>query len=268
MIGTEPYRVVGIDPSLTALGLAVTSGPDLAPLLYCIKPKLRGHERLALLLTEVARHAEGADLAVIEGLAYGAQGSALLDLAGLHWLIRQELWRLGIPYAVVAPPQAKQFATGKGSADKHDMVRAVYQRWPQAESWGRVGPDEADALWLAAMGAQWLGQPVVALPLGQADVVHAKWDGKVKGHKRGDPKIRWPAMDGSAAAARPEAVVEALIVGDVEGWQPTGLRPGPPPDVVVGPRGARVSGHHVANCPGGACRCGTVPADGMTGLLF
>jgi Holliday junction resolvasome RuvABC endonuclease subunit len=220
MIEMDPFRVMGLDTSLAAFGLAVTSGPGLAPALYCIKPKLRGHERLALLLAEVGAQAPGVDLAVIEGLAYAAQGNALLDLAGLHCLVRHQLWQLGIPYAVVAPPQVKQFATGKGNADKFDMVRAVYKRWPQAESWGQIGPDKADALWLAAMGAQWLGEPVVDLPLAQADVVHAVWDGKVKGHKRGDPKILWPQFTPR------RDVVDAEIVGE-----------------------------HWPDCPGGMCQC-------------
>jgi len=209
MIETEPYKVLGIDPALTAMGVAGTTGPDLDPVLICVKPKLQGHERLALLLSEVRRLAAGADLVVIENLpGYVAHVGTTIKQAELLGLIKHKLWELGIPYALVAPAQVKQFATGSGSADKHDVVRAVYRRWPRAERWGRVGPDEADALWLAAMGAQWLREPIVALPLAQADVVHAVWDGKTRGHKRGDPKIVWPSFTPR------RDVVEADIVGD------------------------------------------------------
>jgi hypothetical protein len=116
---------------------------------------------------------------------------------------------MGIPYALVAPAQVKQFATGNGGADKFAMVEAARQRFGDLAGWRPLSPDEADALWLAAMGAQWLGEPVAALPQAQRAVVWAKWDGKQKGHKRGDPKIVWPVIDGHTPA--PAAGLAALF---------------------------------------------------------
>jgi len=204
------WRVAGLDGSLTSYGLATSDGPGTTPLRYRLAPKLRGHERLEYLRAEARAVCGGCQLAVIERpLVYGNHGDTPMKLAGLHTLICHELWLMGIPYAEVSPAQVKQFATGKGSADKFDMVGAVRGRFPGADGWGRIGGDEADALWLAAMGHQWLGTPIVSLPEAQAMVVHARWDGKTKGHKRGDPKIVWPMLDRrdpvAVEAARREA---------------------------------------------------------------
>lgn len=183
------YRVIGIDQSLTSTGLAVTSGPDLLPLLIRVRPKLRGHERLSLILSEVERHAEGCDLAVIEGLAFGAKGSALLDLAGLQWMIRHYLWQMQIPYAVVSPYERAKFITGRAGADKDEVLAAAIHRFPPDT--GIMSNDAADALVLAAMGCEWLGEPVVELPAAQREVIHSVHTAK---GKRGQPKIAWPTL--------------------------------------------------------------------------
>ena len=115
------------------------------------------------------------------------------------------------------------FATGSGRADKHDMIEAARQHFPGAREWGRIGPDEADALWLAAMGTVYLGEPVVNLPKAQAAVVWARWDGKDKNHKRGEPKILWPVM----GVAPPPALAppDGSLFGPAE-LAPIDVRPG------------------------------------------
>jgi Holliday junction resolvasome RuvABC endonuclease subunit len=169
--------------------VAVTSGPGVVPRLYRIRPRTRGHERLAYILAELERLAEGCDLAVLEGLAFGARGNALLDLAGLQWMIRHLLWNLHLPYAVVSPYERAKFATGHAGADKDEVLAAAIHRF--GVTVGITSNDTADALWFAAMGCERLCEPIVELPAAQRQVIYAIHAAK---GKRGTPKILWPAM--------------------------------------------------------------------------
>jgi len=181
-------RVVGLDPSLTAFGLASVVAPRTVPVLHRVTSRLRGHERLALILHEVGNWCEDAELAVMEGLSFGAKGSALLDLAGLHWLVRQMLWEANIPYAIIAPAQLKQWATGRGDADKIAMAVEAARRF-RKQDLRLTDSDVVDALWLAAAGCQHTGQPLVKMPQAQVDVLTSKWGDK---RRKGQPKIAWP----------------------------------------------------------------------------
>lgn len=183
-------RVLGFDPSLTSFGgAAVGSGSEEPAVLYRWRPgTMRGHERMQWLLDRVRNAAEGCDLAVIEGLAYGAKGSSLLDLAGLLWAVRHLLWQMDVPYALVAPSVRMKYLTGKGQADKDTCLLAVTKRFPGIEV---DGNDTADALTLAAMGADRLGFPLAKMPEAQRAVLTAVHS---EAKKRGQPVIVWPAL--------------------------------------------------------------------------
>lgn len=158
-------RIVGIDPSLTATGIAdadgglhtITSKPDdgtvtdRARRIATITAHLRPH-RLA-----------DAHLVVIEGPAFSRQGQAGVHLrAGLWWRIVGLLHSAGVPVAEVSPSTLKKYATGKGNADKSDMRMALYKRAGLDVS----SDDEVDAWWLRQMGLAHLGDPD-AVPLPQ-----------------------------------------------------------------------------------------------------
>jgi crossover junction endodeoxyribonuclease RuvC len=158
--------------------------------------KFRGHHRLQLLLGYVEAAAEQCDFVVIEGLAFGAKGSSLLDLAGLFHVVTHRLWQLKVPYAVVSPFQRSKYITGRANASKEDCLIAAMKRFPEAEI---TGNDTADALTLAAMGADWAGFPLAKMPADQravlTDIVPAK-----KG-KPAHPAIAWPDRTWEAARA-------------------------------------------------------------------
>ena len=184
-------RVLGIDQSLTSTGLAVASGPAARPLLARIRTgKLRGHDRLALILAEIAQQADGCGLAVLERVInYPGKGDAPLDLSGLSWMIRHMLWQRDIPYVVISPPERAKFITGSGGAGKDEVLAAVIRRFgPDVPV---MSNDVADALVFAAMGCEWLGQPIVALPAAQREVI---WSVHTEKRKRGQPKIAWPDL--------------------------------------------------------------------------
>ncbi|MFD5509159.1 hypothetical protein ACFWIB_15460 [Streptomyces sp. NPDC127051] len=182
--GTNRPLVIGIDSSLTCTGVA---GGDWADALR--PPKLTGHARLTWLLDEVTDRTKSADLVVIEGPAYGQQLQAgHHERAGLWWLITQMLYRRDIPYAVANPHLRTIYATGRANPaqDQPQKQRAriakgmvctfVIERlgiW--CEGVGKY--DAADAAVLAAMGLDWLGYPLLALP---------------EGHRRALATVHWP----------------------------------------------------------------------------
>lgn len=168
-------RILGLDLSLTCTGVAGNAGWT-----DTLKPpaKFRGHDRLNWILNRIDDFIRVANLVVVEGPSYGNQGqqrqSGHHERAGLWWLTTHALWQRGIPTAVVPPAVVKQFATGKGNADKAAMLLAVARRF----EWFTGGEDEADALWLVAAGAQHLGVPMVELPKAQVSaLVKAQWPG-------------------------------------------------------------------------------------------
>lgn len=99
------------------------------------------------------------DLAVIEDqLEHGPMLPSALDRSALWWGVYSALDSKRIPVAIVNPGTLKKWATGKGNAKKPEVLAA-------AREWCRPrNHDEADAAWLALMGAVKLGDyPVVAL---------------------------------------------------------------------------------------------------------
>jgi Holliday junction resolvasome RuvABC endonuclease subunit len=156
--------VLGVDPSITATGVAWPSG-DVAT----ITPRpADGDGRLlaieAALTDGFARYGVP-DLAVIEDLPKHAHGAGITGMA--QGVVRLVLRRHAIPYAVVIPSTLKKYATGKGTATKSDMRMALFKR---------LGIDlrddnQVDAWWLRAMGLDALHDAPTALPKLQRDAL-------------------------------------------------------------------------------------------------
>ncbi|MFB4320647.1 hypothetical protein [Actinomadura sp. 21ATH] len=158
-------RVIGIDLSLSATGIArvdgsldtITTGPGdhLAD----------QRDRLRYIADEVVNRTkaglfEGPHLAVIEGPSYGSAGAVTWDRAGLWWLVVDRLFYECLPVAVVPPKTLKKYATGRGDATKADMRMALYQR----EDRDVRDDNMVDARWLALMGLDALGHPLIDMP--------------------------------------------------------------------------------------------------------
>ena len=148
-------RAVGLDLSLCSTGLSdgrytkvVQTSPDTG----CLEARL---DHIARGVVSFVLADGGADLAVIEGASYGSKGSAVEQLAALRLLVRHRLWRLNIPFALVAPSTLKLYVTGDGRATKPQMVAAVAARYAHDFAGVKVKDgryDMADAFGLAAMG--------------------------------------------------------------------------------------------------------------------
>lgn len=160
--------VIGIDPSLTATGVADVHGETTT-----VRADTVGDERLVQIVDAIheAIHPAGAysplrvDLAVLEDLPTHGHGAGKTGMA--QGVIRHQLQIAQIPYVSVPPATLKKYATGRGNATKADMRMALYQR---------AGLDvrddnQVDAWWLRALGLHVLGEPLLALPQSHTDAL-------------------------------------------------------------------------------------------------
>lgn len=177
-------RIVGIDPSLTGTGIAVVNGRAVQSAYRLeIRPRnLIGLERLDAILDcvidEVYHSGGDTDLVVIEGPAYskGADPGAH-ERAGLWWMLRYRLWRRDMPVAVLTPGQLKKYVSGNGTAGKDLVLASVVRRYGHLVEVN--DNDTADALVLAAAGADHLGEPLTIVP---------------RGHRAALDKVLWPEL--------------------------------------------------------------------------
>ncbi len=151
--------VVGVDPSLTATGIATADGVEV------VKVKVTGMERLSRIGTAImeatdvstATTVECRTHVFIEGYAYGRPNQAH-QLGELGGVIRYRLWLNHVPYTDVPPSSLKSFAAGKGNARKPDMLDAA-----RREGYDGSNDDNAvDAWWLRQFGLAVLGDHVDA----------------------------------------------------------------------------------------------------------
>lgn len=181
---SAPLRVVALDLSLTATGIAVTHDQVGEPRLSCrtVTPRRRptatviDHQRLHETFQAVAA-AVGCkpDLVVIEFLPHvTGTGGAPLRLAELHGALKHWIFSRGLTYVDVAPQHLKTYATGKGNAKKAEVREAVTARY------GRLlhihSEDEADSVALMALALDAYGQALADVPAHNRTAVAAvKW---------------------------------------------------------------------------------------------
>lgn len=152
-------KVIGLDLSLSSTGVACNLGWT-ARIRVAPAAGAGPFYRLRVIRNEVMGYVRGADLVVVEGLAVASTTGQHLTRAGLWHLVMEWIDR-ELPWAEVPPATLKKYATGKGNAGKDEVLAAVIKRFPGIEVRGN---DEADALVLAAMGADHLGNPMVDMP--------------------------------------------------------------------------------------------------------
>lgn len=149
-------EVVGVDPSLTGCGIAWPTGETVVD-----TKGLAGPARVYKIEREFVEHTRDARVVVIEQPILGLGSS--IALAGLVGVLEMALYRRRrpwLPLLYVHPSTVKVFATGHGNASKGDMVAAAQRRL----GYGGELSDEADAMWLRAIGCALLGEPLADLP--------------------------------------------------------------------------------------------------------
>lgn len=144
--------IVGVDPSLTATGLAyISDHGDVSSCTIKSKPAKGACGRLARYRGLVERISAWVSSVIpkavfIEGYSYGSKGSSVYQLAEFGGILRERLER-NWPIYEIPPGTLKKFVTGSGNAKKEDMMKAMRQLNPNNHN-------EADALGLAALGVK------------------------------------------------------------------------------------------------------------------
>jgi Holliday junction resolvasome RuvABC endonuclease subunit len=161
-------RVVGIDSSLTATGLAVTWPPRSgsradAPLTISEHTGRKGkiNEPLTMRrdrLRAVVAEALGmvnvpSTLVVIEAPAHGAKGGSAHDRAGLWWMLVDAAMARDLPVVEVGNASRQLWTAGKGGADKASCAAALSRKYGVDADCDNC----YDAAGLALMGAHALG---------------------------------------------------------------------------------------------------------------
>jgi len=148
--------VLGLDLSLTGTGMCVVETGAERGLLTTINTtaKTRTEDRLITIRRHIAQASSGVDAAIIEGLSYGSVGGAQAERSALHWMVRVDLYQMGVPFVVVTPMSLKKFVCGTAKAEKSMMIREVFRRWGVEAA----NDNEADAAALAHLGLVYYGQ--------------------------------------------------------------------------------------------------------------
>lgn len=155
----EGPAVIGLDLSLRHTGIADV---DAATVTIDSDPR-RGFDRLGFIVAavfEVISAWELVDLVAIEGYSMGSTGAHAHELGELGGIIRWELRYADIAWVDVPPATLKKYATGNGRAGKPEVIANARERL----GYDGFDDNEADALWLRAIGRARLAWPVVSLP--------------------------------------------------------------------------------------------------------
>lgn len=171
---------VGLDLSLTHTGYAIVKDDSTVLASGVIKSKPSGDTHLAETqrIVKIAEEAvqkidefkeEGEGILVsIEGLAFMAQGTSLVQLAGLNYLVRILLAEFGWPFLIVAPTSLKKFITGSGKGDKDMMMLHVFKNY----GFEALDNNENDAYSLAVCGLAVMDHPIKKLTKPQEEVAN------------------------------------------------------------------------------------------------
>ncbi|WP_300345176.1 hypothetical protein [Nesterenkonia sp.] len=162
--------VLGVDWSLTATGLAWLNLDDGAVDTCTIRtwPDDGTVEGIARRITHIADRIEAwadlhaDDLVVIEGPVTHAPSAHRSKMLGGWWAVAARLAPLVDDPVMVVPPKTRaKYATGRGGADKSEVLAAVRANYPR---FSIADDNQADAVVLAAIGARSLGHPIDDLP--------------------------------------------------------------------------------------------------------
>ena len=157
---------VGIDPSLTATGVAVIDTEDVLHI-TCDTVGSTGRRdaswderlhRVAGLARDVAAAVPDGACVAMEAPSLGQKHQAgVVDRHGLTWFILAELRDQGVPVTMVPPTTRAKYATGRGNSGKDAVLLAASRRYPQAPMRDN---NQADAVILAAYLARVSGHPI------------------------------------------------------------------------------------------------------------
>lgn len=158
--------VLGVDWSLTGTGLAwidLESG-DADTCTIRTWPDDGSIEGIAFRIQHIADQVEAwadvhaEDLIVIEGPVTHAPSAHRSKMLGGWWATAGRLAPLADDPVLVVPPKTRaKYATGRGGADKPEVLAAVRANYPMFTV---ADDNQADAVILTAIGARTMGHPI------------------------------------------------------------------------------------------------------------
>ena len=170
--GTQPLLTIALDVAIGTTGVAGDGWTD-----HVHTKANTLHERFAEQLDGIASFIRNANFVIIEGAAFSKARFAGMDqLSAMRWMVRHDLWKRGIPYAIVPPDNRVKYLTGTTQPKDPEtgkrasgtvlkgIVRAAVADLFGVPTEGRWRYDEADAAVLYAMARDWLGAPLAVLP--------------------------------------------------------------------------------------------------------
>lgn len=150
-------KILGLDLSLNHTGWCTFTVGEAGSLAYGVldleKSPLNEIQKMDFVLEWLKPMFQPGLLVMIENFAFCARGRAVLQLAGLQYLVRHHLFKSGIPFQLITPNQAKKFLTGKHHCDKSVVLKEVLKRY-------RIDVDDdniADAINFNKIGQAFLG---------------------------------------------------------------------------------------------------------------
>ncbi|WP_295104407.1 crossover junction endodeoxyribonuclease RuvC [uncultured Microbacterium sp.] len=160
-------RFIGIDYSTTSTGIAIVDGDHWQTLTLRSKPTgdtlADYYDRITNLAADIRAAIDFRkwDVLAIEGIAFAGRGSSVDRLHYAWHRTAEYLVRSAAEPLIITTNQVKQLATGKGNAQKDEVLLATERRLPQAQA---SNNDEADAVWIAVGASILAGSPVIDLP--------------------------------------------------------------------------------------------------------
>lgn len=152
-------HIIGLDLSIAATGIAThhtTWTADTSPRDGDIVDRARlilSHIRYALAGTAQPK------TVVAEDYVSGSRHTPS-ELLLLHGIVRWDLQTMRDAIVWVPPATLKKYATGKGNASKVDVIIAARERL----GLDSTDDNQADALWLRAIGCELAGHPLAVMP--------------------------------------------------------------------------------------------------------
>ena len=142
----------GLDLSLTSTGFCS------AELNAAICSKQKGMPRLAEIRDKVLAQVQELDapIVIVEGYSFGSKNSQAHATGELGGVVRLALHEYGTPFIEVPPTCLKKFATGKGNANKNEVISAMSAKTGIVWSGGSAD-DMCDAFVLREMALAQLG---------------------------------------------------------------------------------------------------------------
>jgi crossover junction endodeoxyribonuclease RuvC len=146
-------RILGVDLSLTATGVALFDGKQGPHRLIRTKSSDHLEVRKDFIVRSILRYAKKsrASFVVLERLNSGPSNQDNRP-AQVMGAVTRELWLAGIPYDEVASNTIKKFVTGNGRADKADMVEAIAKDVDLSMYPKSLRDNVADAIGIARWG--------------------------------------------------------------------------------------------------------------------